>query len=175
MGLETQKQLEIEPSSACHADRGACRSPLSMPPHLHPRSRSTTSLFTATLLASFLIVGMPHVFPCPAPRRTLADSGMTTTPEDQQRIRKRRRKQTEQSTDLVTKPSPERTRELNDVTEEFRRMEEEAKRLTKMGRECPVPKPRGLIGQILGFNGSKESGAKDGLSRGDTPARESDH
>ncbi|KAG6986749.1 hypothetical protein G7Y79_00073g098480 [Physcia stellaris] len=46
-----------------------------MPPHpsLHPRSRLTTSLFTSTLLLSFLVVGMPHILPCPRPRVEYSD------------------------------------------------------------------------------------------------------
>ena len=36
-----------------------------MPPALHPRSAATTSLFTGTLLVSFAVVALPHLFPCP--------------------------------------------------------------------------------------------------------------
>lgn len=45
-----------------------------MPPHLHPRSSATTTLFASTLAASFIIVGVPHIFPCPAPRKSYLDS-----------------------------------------------------------------------------------------------------
>ncbi|KAH6856637.1 hypothetical protein B0I37DRAFT_443286 [Chaetomium sp. MPI-CAGE-AT-0009] len=45
------------------------------PPHLHPRSRMTSSLFATTVLASFLVVALPHILPCPAPRRAYADGG----------------------------------------------------------------------------------------------------
>lgn len=124
-----------------------------MPPHLHPRSRSTTSLFTATLLASFLIVGMPHLFPCPAPRRTLADSEATLSPDGQRIIRRRRRKETEQASPIegVNGGHHHRHQELDEELVKFRQMEEEADTLAKMGRECPVPKPGGLVGEILGF------------------------
>jgi len=36
------------------------------PPPLHPRSLTTSTLFTTIALLSFLIVGAPHVLPCPA-------------------------------------------------------------------------------------------------------------
>ncbi|KAJ6005885.1 hypothetical protein N7451_003829 [Penicillium sp. IBT 35674x] len=100
-----------------------------MPPHLHPRSRSTMSLFAGTLLASLVVVGMPHVFPCPAPRRTFADSEMTITADGQQ---------------------------VPQVTTFFQ-MEEEAEKLTHIGHECPVPKPKGVLGELLGFHNARGS------------------
>jgi cytochrome c oxidase assembly factor 2 len=33
----------------------------------------------------------------------------------------------------------------------FLRMEEEAAKIEKLGRECPVPKPGGIVGELLGF------------------------
>lgn len=144
-----------------------------MPPHLHPRSRSTTSLFAATLFASFLIVGMPHMFPCPAPRRTFADSETIMTPDGQQRIRRRRRKQNnEQSTE--SEFSLPRSRQLEDAAAEFQHMDEEARRLTRMGRECPVPKPRGIVGQILGFDDRREKGGNNSTTKADISLRDND-
>ncbi|KAK2766969.1 hypothetical protein FQN54_006286 [Arachnomyces sp. PD_36] len=147
-----------------------------MPPHLHPRSRSTTTLFGATLLASFFIVGMPHIFPCPAPRRTLADSETIITADGQQerRIRKRRRKAAEapeqiQSIEPET-PTPASSQADEDLAT-FRKMENEAKALEKTGRECPVPKPRGIVGQILGF---EEGRGSSRVLRTDIPGREPD-
>ena len=57
-----------------------------MPPHLHPRSSATTTLFASTLAASFIIVGIPHIFPCPAPRRSYLDA-------DGNVVRQRRRRE----------------------------------------------------------------------------------
>ncbi|EER25025.1 hypothetical protein D8B26_007615 [Coccidioides posadasii str. Silveira] len=145
-----------------------------MPPHLHPRSRSTTSLFTATLLASFLIVGMPHLFPCPAPRRTLADSEMITMPDGQQRIRRRRRKETGKVPESPGELLSEQAHELDDAAAEFRHMDAEARRLTKMGRECPVPKPKGIVGQILGLDARRESGGGADFRKLDAPPRGND-
>ena len=126
------------------------------------------SLFTATLLASFFIVGLPHIFPCPAPRKAYADSATVMTPDGpQQRVRKRRRKvregqeQQDQHDEtetaktaaaLETAGSGAIRGEIVDEVAEFRKMEQEAKQVSKLRRECPVPKPRGIVGTILGFD-----------------------
>jgi cytochrome c oxidase assembly factor 2 len=89
-----------------------------MPPHLHPHSRLTTSLFTTTLVASFLVVGMPHIIPCPAPRTDFAEGEMNGE-------KRRRRKG-------IVKGAPEKR------------------------RECPEPKPKGLVGEVLGFTSKDE-------------------
>ncbi|KAI5805194.1 hypothetical protein EDC01DRAFT_758020 [Geopyxis carbonaria] len=71
--------------SNCHSHRAPPPPPpppaatppdaLAMPPRLHPKSLSTASLFTSTALLAFLVVGAPHLLPCPAPRRAFADAG----------------------------------------------------------------------------------------------------
>ncbi|KAJ4301581.1 hypothetical protein N0V90_003674 [Kalmusia sp. IMI 367209] len=107
-----------------------------MPPHLHPRSRMTTSLFTTTLMVSFLVVATPHLLPCPVDPRTLADSpdpeGLTGQP--------RRRRRRVPKEDIC-----------NDVVSEERRKFKEVDEWATPKRECPVPKPGGLIGQVLGL------------------------
>lgn len=128
-----------------------------MPPHLHPKSRSTSSLFAATLLASLGVVGLPHLFPCPAPRRTLADSEMITTADGQtiQRVRRRVRKDVDSP---VQADGPLRTQPAtDDDVSTFLQLEEESKRLSQTGRECPVPKPTGALGELLGFSGPKNT------------------
>ncbi|KAJ5952183.1 uncharacterized protein N7479_010596 [Penicillium vulpinum] len=127
-----------------------------MPPHLHPRSRSTTGLFAGTLLASLLVVGMPHVFPCPSPRRTFADSEMSMTADGQPapRVRRRRRK------DLEAVPEGSQPGQATPVVDEevstFLQMEKEAEELSHINRECPVPKPKGVIGELLGFRANSQ-------------------
>jgi cytochrome c oxidase assembly factor 2 len=116
-----------------------------MPSHLHPRSRWTTSLFTTTLLASFLVVGMPHILPCPVPRTDFADAGNLG---DGQRRRRRKRPAAE-----VTD-----TEELAEQTTD--ELQDEGAAMARKARECPVPKPGGLIGEVLGFKKTEE---------GDTP------
>jgi len=105
-----------------------------MPPHLHPRSRMTTSLFTTTLMVSFLVVAAPHVLPCPVDPRTLADSA---DPTGENRRRRRRRL-----------PDGET---CNDVMSEERLRRKRLEEKLAPKRECPVPKPGGLIGQVLGL------------------------
>ncbi|OCL14908.1 hypothetical protein AOQ84DRAFT_280055 [Glonium stellatum] len=107
-----------------------------MPPALHPRSRLTTSLFTTTLFISFLVVGTPHVLPCPADTRSLADSAdpdaLSTRPK-----RRRRKCQVDENGNPII--SRQTTTIGSSGSHGARR------------RECPVPKPGGLVGQILGL------------------------
>lgn len=67
----------------------------------------------------------------------------------------------------TTGSEPVTARQLeDDHASEFQRREEEARRLEKIGRECPVPKPGGLIGQVFGFNADKGSEKSwDGISK----------
>ncbi len=118
-----------------------------MPPHLHPRSRLTTSLFGATLLVSFMVVGMPHIIPCPAPRIVLADVDTT-----EERDGRRRRTAQAEENHLSYEEERERT---------FVRLAEERKRIEKRGHECPVPKPGGIVGEILGFESGDRNGGKE--------------
>ncbi|KAF2671986.1 hypothetical protein BT63DRAFT_468019 [Microthyrium microscopicum] len=97
-----------------------------MPPALHPRSRTTLTLFTTTLALSFAVVGLPHILPCPVPhnKRMYADGEMPG----------RRRKRKPQEGETQSGKTGERN--IQETIPE---------------RECPVPKPTGLVGQILGF------------------------
>ena len=111
-----------------------------MTPHLHPRSRLTTSLFGTTLLVSFLVVGMPHILPCPAPRVRFADAELGAL-EDEQR-RRRQRNDNGSAEDEI---------DISLVSIGGRISEEEKARHLKRARQCPVPKPRGIVGEVLGF------------------------
>ncbi|KAF3039597.1 hypothetical protein E8E12_009400 [Didymella heteroderae] len=102
-----------------------------MPPHMHPRSRMTASLFTTTLMVSFLVVAAPHLIPCPVDPRTLNDSADPT--------RRRRRR----------KPVEPHEADDADALEQQRRMVLEER--INPRRECPIPKPGGLVGQVLGM------------------------
>jgi cytochrome c oxidase assembly factor 2 len=84
------------------------------------------SIFTGTLAISFLVVGLPHLLPCPVPRRAFAEGEV---PEELRRRRKRRKF-------VDGEASPEQTR---------------SEIILDKRRECPVPKPGGLVGQVLGF------------------------
>ena len=111
-----------------------------MTPHLHPRSRLTTSLFGTTFLVSFIVVGIPHIVPCPAPRVKFADAEMEGLEKGQ---RRRVRAVTDQEAgDMVGN---------GQLTSQRIHSEEEEAALRKRAHECPVPKPQGIIGQVLGF------------------------
>ncbi|KAI5243004.1 hypothetical protein E4T47_06710 [Aureobasidium subglaciale] len=97
--------------------------------HLHPRSRSTMSLFSGCLAVCFAVVAAPHILPCPVDKTQVADSA---SPDGEPR-RRRRRKQT------IAVPDSEQ-QDDSDSTDTARPK-----------RECPVPKPSGLIGQAMGF------------------------
>ncbi|KAJ4336889.1 hypothetical protein N0V87_005105 [Didymella glomerata] len=100
---------------------------------MHPRSRMTASLFTTTLMVSFLVVAAPHLIPCPVDPHTLNDSADPTR-------RRRRRKPVE---------AQEGESQDGDALEQQRRMMLEERMNPK--RECPIPKPGGLVGQVLGM------------------------
>ncbi|KAI4222759.1 MAG: hypothetical protein L6R36_005917 [Xanthoria steineri] len=122
-----------------------------MPSHLHPRSRMTTSLFGTTLLVSFLVVGMPHIFPCPAPRTQFADYEVT---EDGKQRRHRR--------PLSKCSGTEKDSVLHNdalVQEQVMTVKEQ-KAMRKKAHECPVPKPGGRIGEMLGFPKKDDQAAR---------------
>ncbi|KAI7229992.1 hypothetical protein KC330_g7173 [Hortaea werneckii] len=98
--------------------------------YLHPRSRQTGTLFTATLAVSFLVVALPHMLPCPVDRRGYAD----TIEMPDGTIKRRRRRQ---------KPAEEEEGKKEEV---FTTVD-----ASRPPRECPVPKPGGLVGQMMGF------------------------
>lgn len=39
----------------------------------------------------------------------------------------------------------------------FLQMEEEAEKLSHFSRECPVPKPKGILGEWLGFRNTRNN------------------
>ncbi|KAI8965752.1 hypothetical protein F5Y11DRAFT_255601 [Daldinia sp. FL1419] len=123
-----------------------------MPPHLHPRSRMTSSLFATTVAASFFVVTLPHILPCPAPRVTYADSEIAA---DGTRRRRRRKPEPAVVKDgIVQFESP--SEDLDRIAAETGGVATRARK----ERECPVPKPRGVIGELIGFNKSKTEEGK---------------
>lgn len=79
---------------------------------------------------------MPHILPCPAPRIEFADVEMT---EGGQRRRRRR------------KPTRDESIEMRKEKSETSGTADEEALLARKAHQCPVPKPTGLIGQVLGF------------------------
>jgi hypothetical protein len=139
-----------------------------MPPHLHPRSTATSTLFAGTLLASFVVVAIPHVFPCPRPRTgAAADIGAAEIIYDAagkpvQRIVRKSidgagvEKGKDGKRVIVGEGKAEATK-LEQEAALFREMQAEAAMLEKRNaaaRECPVPKPRTLLERLMSFSGS---------------------
>lgn len=116
----------------------------------------TSSLFATTMLASFLVVGLPHVLPCPAPRITYADGEIV---EDENGRRRRRRRVQQQSQEVQGGVI-----QFNNITQ--------ADLVNNQGerskRECPVPKPGGKVGELLGFRQSGQSQATDNSTQSRT-------
>ncbi len=141
-----------------------------MPPHLHPRSTATSTLFAGTLLASFIVVGIPHVFPCPRPRTGYADAEMRFVDEgnviQQRRVRGRGPaglapgvENRKIESDKAPPKSLTQTKNLQEEAALFRELQREAEILDQQdagARECPVPKPRGVLGRWLGFEEREE-------------------
>ncbi|KAF2703576.1 hypothetical protein K504DRAFT_463305 [Pleomassaria siparia CBS 279.74] len=100
------------------------------------------SLFTTTLMFSFLVVATPHFLPCPVDPRTLTDSENPDALSGEPRRRRRRKVPVEDT--------------CNDIISEGRRKLSENEQWAKPKRECPVPKPSGLIGQVLGVKKEEE-------------------
>jgi cytochrome c oxidase assembly factor 2 len=95
----------------------------------------TTSLFTTTLAISFLVVATPHLLPCPVDNRALADSADPNALNTQRRRRRRIPKE-DGGDDETTRTS--------------------IGGIATSKRECPIPKPGGLIGQVLGVKKDEE-------------------
>lgn len=87
---------------------------------------------------SFIVVGLPHLLPCPVPK-SYADSQDPNAPNQR---RRRRRK------DQIDVDGENQGRQDGNV-------EDNAGFEISRGRECPVPKPGGLIGTVLGFQKEK--------------------
>ncbi|KAG4223709.1 hypothetical protein PC116_g27827 [Phytophthora cactorum] len=127
-----------------------------MPPHLHPRSRMTSSLFATTVAASFFVVTLPHILPCPAPRVTYADSEIA--PDGTRRRRRRKPESAVVKDGIVQFESP--SEDLERVTKETGGIATRARK----ERECPVPKPGGVIGELMGFKGKSKTEERNGPS-----------
>jgi len=82
---------------------------------------------------------MPHILPCPVDRRQFSDSGEEIRP-------KKRRRRKEVTAEAEQEDVPK-------VAAEIAPLEDGLRNLTRE-RECPVPKPTGILGQVMGF-GSK--------------------
>lgn len=103
----------------------------------------TSSLFATTVVASFFVVALPHILPCPAPRVAFADGEM---PEGSGKRRRRRKPEITETRDGIAQFGG------SAGDEELRHSAAAA----RTRRECPVPKPGGVVGELLNFNRKKE-------------------
>ncbi|KAM7202843.1 hypothetical protein V8F33_002501 [Rhypophila sp. PSN 637] len=125
------------------------------PPHLHPRSRMTSTLFATTVVASFFVVGLPHVLPCPAPRVAFADGEMAEGGEGAPKRRRRKRPAAPSSEPTADSSGMIQFQPTNDVSKESKKDGMDVSTGSK--RECPVPKPKGVLGELLGFTNKEVS------------------
>lgn len=116
--------------------------------YLHPRSRTTGTLFTTTLVISFLVVALPHLLPCPVDRRQFADSYETP---DGRRIRRKRK-------------APQNLDEDGGKLEGSEGFDAKGAVSTAerpLARECPIPKPSGILGRVMGFKDDERPAAAE--------------
>lgn len=78
---------------------------------------------------------------------------MIITADGQQvpRIRRRRRKDIDSDSDIPRSDHPISSGAVDNEVSTFFQMEEEAQKRANVTRECPVPKPKGVLGELLGF------------------------
>lgn len=130
---------------------------------LHPKSRLTTSLFSTTLLVSFLVVALPHILPCHAPRVRFADAESEVAGRDNCQNQPR---DGAQDADATSDGNSNVVKIISDG---------EQSALRRKGHECPVPKPQGFVGRMLGFNGaSSEASRASRLSGPEVRVRDCD-
>jgi cytochrome c oxidase assembly factor 2 len=96
---------------------------------------------------------------------------MVLTADGQQvpRVRRRRRKDAEMVPEGSLPGHPTPAGSVDDEVSTFLQMEEEAETLSHINRECPVPKPKGVLGELLGFRNVQvdTQHQASGLSNGD--------
>lgn len=89
---------------------------------------------------------------------------MTTADGQQiQRIKRRRRKDAEMlGPEPTVPPYPTTTQSPDEEVSTFFQMEAEAEKLAHVRRECPVPKPSGFLGDLLGFTNRGDASQQQG-------------
>lgn len=92
---------------------------------------------------------MPHILPCPAPRVEFADADFEYS-EDGRRRRKRGRPR-EPAVDVSGGDES-----FGGLQEGALNTGDEMELRRKKAHECPVPKPGGVVGEVLGFRKARE-------------------
>ena len=131
-----------------------------MPPHLHPRSRATSTLFAGTLIASFAVVAVPHIWPCPRPKKAFMD-GEIVFDENGRAMRRVRRKKNSDAESVIEESHISKhgsgRKSIVEEAELMKSIQAEADAIEKdiTRSECPLPKPTGIVGRWLGFEEQK--------------------
>lgn len=99
----------------------------------------TSSLFATTVAASFLVVALPHILPCPVPATKYADGEVVVDENGRRRRWRRREAEVPDATNGIV--------QFNQASDGDAAANAEPRR-----RECPVPKPGGMLGEWLGFH-----------------------
>lgn len=92
---------------------------------------------------------MPHILPCPAPRVEFADAEFEYSKDG--RRRRRRRRPHEPVADVSGGDQS-----FGGVEEGSLNTGDEMELRREKAHECPVPKPGGVIGEVLGFRKARE-------------------
>lgn len=94
---------------------------------------------------------MPHIIPCPAPRVKFADSEIEVLEDGKTRRRR------QQSAPFQIEDVKEKDVKAVGILDE----KNEVTAMKKKAHECPVPKPGGRIGEVLGFRrGEQKEGVE---------------
>ncbi|KAI6783405.1 uncharacterized protein J7T54_004432 [Emericellopsis cladophorae] len=93
----------------------------------------TSSLFASTLVACFFVVALPHMLPCPVPAKKFADGQVMVDENGRRKVYRRRESPDEAKSGIV-------------------QFGEDIESGKAVKRECPVPRPGGMLGEWLGFH-----------------------
>lgn len=90
-------------------------------------------------MVSFLVVAMPHIVPCPVPRIKLADEDLDILEDGRRRSRKENH-------------NPDQTQEEDEslTNGQLSSSKQQRAAMRRKAHECPLPKPGGRIGSLLG-------------------------
>ena len=90
-------------------------------------------------MVSFLVVAMPHIVPCPVPRMKLADEEWELL-----EVGRSRRRKKHNAPDIIGEPDESL------MNGQLSSLEKQRAAMRRKAHECPVPKPGGPIGRLLG-------------------------